>query len=91
MKAKEGFNLKKICDEYVILAEGKTNIDFCNIINMNESSAYLWKKLSDSHKEFTIEDMANLLVEEYEVDKKTALTDAAKLAEQWVKAGIVTQ
>ena len=89
MKIKEGFNLRSICGEYIMVAEGKMNIDFCNVINLNDTAAYLWKQLSATGKEFEVEDMANLLVKEYEVDKKTALTDAADLAKQWVKAGII--
>ena len=45
MKAKPGFNLREVCGENIIVAEGKENIDFSNIISMNESSAYLWKKI----------------------------------------------
>ncbi len=89
MKTKEGFNLRTICGEHVMVAEGKMNIDFCNIINMNDTAAYLWEKLNIPGKDFSVEEMADLLVSEYEVDKETALTDAAALAEQWVKAGIV--
>ena len=44
MRIKKDFNLREVCGEYIIVAEGKENIDFCNIISMNESSAYLWKE-----------------------------------------------
>ena len=87
MKEKKGFNLRNVCGEQIIVAEGKENIDFSNIISMNESSAYLWKELSG--KEFSVEDMAELLEKEYEVDHATALTDSAQLAEIWKNAGIV--
>lgn len=86
MKAKKGFNLREICGEHILIAEGKENIDFSKIISMNESAAYLWNKLQD--KDFTTEDMAKLLTEEYEVDQATALQDAEKLAKTWVEAGI---
>ena len=43
MKTKKGFNIRNVCGENIIVAEGKENIDFSNIISMNESSAYLWK------------------------------------------------
>ena len=43
MKAKKGFNLRDVCGEKIIVAEGKENIDFSNIISMNESSTNrLW-------------------------------------------------
>ena len=78
MKQKKGFNLRNVCGEQIIVAEGKENIDFSNIISMNESSAYLWQKLEG--KEFSVEDMAKLLTEEYEVDEATALTACKYLA-----------
>ena len=40
MKAKKGFKLRTVCGESIIVAEDKENIDFSNIISMNESSAY---------------------------------------------------
>lgn len=88
MKTKQGFNLRQICGEHILLAEGKENIDFSNIISLNETAAFLWQQLTD--KEFTPEDMAQLLVENYEVDHETALSDARALAAEWQKAGIVT-
>ena len=39
MKAKKGFNLRNVCGEQIIVAEGKENIDFSNIISMNEFSS----------------------------------------------------
>ena len=88
MKTKIGFNLRNICGENIIVAEGKENIDFSSIVSMNDSSAYLWNKVSEMES-FTTEDMANLLTEEYEVDNTTALRDSKALALQWIKAGIV--
>ena len=88
MKAKKGFNLRSVCGEQIIVAEGKENIDFSNIISMNESSAYLWR-LVQQRESFTIDDMADLLTEEYEVERETALADVKTLAEQWIAAGIV--
>ena len=45
MKVKNGFNLREVCGEHIIVAEGDENIDFSNIISMNESSAYLWEEV----------------------------------------------
>jgi len=89
MKTKPGFNLRDVCGEKIIVAEGKENIDFSNIISMNESSAYLWEQIVG--KDFTAEDLARLLTEEYEVDEETAYTDASALAEQWKNAGIIEE
>ena len=40
MKTKKGFNLRTICGENIIVAEGVENIDFSRIISMNESAAF---------------------------------------------------
>ena len=88
MKAKKGFNLREVCGEQIIVAEGKENIDFSNIISMNESSAYLWKKVQQMDS-FTADELAQLLTEQYEVEYEVALKDATTLAGQWVEAGIV--
>ncbi len=86
MKAKTGFNLRNVCGEQVIVAEGRENIDFSNIISMNETSAYLWNAIQD--KDFTVDDLVKLLTQEYDVDEQTARKDAQALAKQWLEAGI---
>ena len=87
MKIKKGFNLRTICGEQIIVAEGIENIDFSKIISLNESSAYLWNAVAG--KDFTAEDLANLLSERYEVDEATALADAKEISQKWVEVGIV--
>ena len=88
MKAKKGFKLREICGENIIVADGIENIDFSSIISMNESSAYLWKAVQDK-EQFSTEELAALLTEQYEVDEATALTDSQMLVDQWLKAGII--
>lgn len=87
MKTKSGFNLRQICGENVIIAEGEENIDFSNIISMNESSAYLWKNIQD--KDFSEDELVKLLTEEYEVDEITAKSDVNSLVKSWLNAGII--
>ena len=87
MKAKPGFNLRVVCGENIIVAEGEENIEFSNIISMNESSAYLWQNIQG--KEFTHEDLVGLLTQEYEVDEATAMKDVKALTELWLQAGII--
>lgn len=88
MKTKPGFNIRNVCGQDLIVAEGEENIDFSNIISMNETSAYLWKGVQKMDS-FTVEDMAELLLNEYEVDIKTAINDCSRLAAQWAQAGII--
>ena len=95
MKAKKGFNLREVCGEQIIVAECKENLDFTNIISMNESSAFLWNSVQG--KEFTIEDLADLLVDNYMIDENTPLDrerakkDAQAMLDKWVEANIVEE
>lgn len=87
MKAKNGFNLRTVCGENILVAEGEENIDFSNIISMNESSAYLWNSIQG--KDFEVKDLVDLLIEMYEVDEETATRDARLLVDQWKQAEII--
>lgn len=89
MKINEGFELREMCGEHIIIATGVANIDFSKVISLNESAAYLWRKVEG--KEFTPATMAALLTEKYDIDEATALADATALAHRWVETGIAAQ
>lgn len=87
MKAKQGFKLRPLGNEYILIGESVEQINFNKMITMNESAAYLWQKVEDGHA-FTAEDLAALLCEEYEVSPEQALKDAQATIESWHEAGI---
>ena len=39
-------------------------------------------------REFTVEEMAQMLVDEYGIDMELALTDSKALCQSWIDAGI---
>ena len=88
MRAKKGFKLRNICGENIIVAEGKENIDFNNMISMNETSAFLWEQIEQKDN-FDAETLTELLLDNYDVDKETALNDASELIKQWLEAEII--
>ena len=87
MKFKPGFELRDICGEKVVIATGIENIDFNQMIALNESPAYLWQQVAD--KEFNADTLTQLLCQEYEVDEATAQTDAENLISEWTKQGLI--
>ena len=87
MKIKEGFELRNVCGEFIVVAYGEQNIDFSRIISLNESAAMLWNAVLG--KDFTAQMLAEKLCEEYEVDADTALADAQDIALRWQEAGLV--
>ncbi len=87
MRTKKGFELREICGEKVIMATGIENIDFNQLISLNESAAYLWSKITDCS--FDKDTLASLLCDEYEVSKEQALIDAENIIGQWFEEGII--
>ena len=89
MKINNGFELREMCGEHIVIGTGVENIDFSKVISLNESAAWLWREVEG--KEFTAETLATLLMQQYDVDEVTALADAATLVARWVSVGLVTE
>lgn len=88
MRIKEGFELREICGEHVILSHGMDNIDFSKIISLNETAAFLWKQ--SCGKEAISEDgLVSSLLEAYEVDEETARKDVAQVLAKWREIGLL--
>ena len=88
MKIKEGFQLREVCGEYVIVAYGMKNIDFSKVINLNESAADMWKAVVG--KDFTVEDLKNALLANYDVSEEQASADAQRVAAEWKEIGLIS-
>ena len=86
MKIKKGFVLRQMCGENIVTAEGLEHINFNKLISLNSTAAFLWKQLVG--KDFTVEDMATLLVEEYGIDMELALKDSKALCQAWTDAEV---
>lgn len=90
MKIKNGFELQCVCGEHIIVPTGIENVDFSKIISLNETAAYLWKECS-ALGSFTIDNMVELLLNEYEVEEPIAREDCGKIAECWGEMGLIEE
>lgn len=86
MKIKKGFELRDICGEKVVIATGIENIDFGNMLSLNEVSALLFSKIKAGEQ--TLESLAAELCEEYEVEHEQALKDVTDFYEKLCALGI---
>ena len=89
MRIKEGFILRAICGEYVVVGEGLAQVNFNKMLSLNNSAAYLWKELEG--KDFTLDTMVDLLLENYDVTREQAAEDVEKLLQIWIKEGVVQE
>ena len=86
MKIKEGFVIRTICGHSVVSGEGRALVNYSKLVRLNDTAAYLFQAVQG--REFTAETLADLLLEEYDVDRDRALQDAEALCAQWAEIGI---
>lgn len=87
MKFKDGYKVRSMAGENVVIMQGKAGSDMTRIISLNESSLLLWNELQN--REFEVADIANILVENYNIDQITAEQDAKAWAEKLVECGLI--
>lgn len=87
MKINEGFELRDVCGAKVVLAFGEEHMDFSKVIMLNETAAYLWQAVQG--KEFTADEMVDLLCQEYEVEPAQAKADVEEMLAKWKEQGVV--
>lgn len=72
MKIKEGFILRQIAGEDIVVPIGNNIADFNGVIRLNESAAFLWRELQS---EISKNDLVNKLKSEYEIGEELATKD----------------
>lgn len=87
MKTKNGFRLRELGGEYILIGESVELVNFNKIITFNESAAYLWQKIEG--KEFNINTLTQLLLDEYDVSEELAHQDAQATIDDWKEIGLL--
>lgn len=78
MKIKNGFVVREVGGENVVVPVGEMSKVFHGMINLNETGAFLWNFFSEEH---TIEEGIAALLKEYDVDEAVARVDVEKFVE----------
>lgn len=89
MRLKEGFVLREVAGEKIVSGAGLGQIDFNRLVTLNRSAAYLWENVYG--KDFSVADLAGLLVSRYGIGMDTATADAGALARQWKEIGLTEE
>ena len=88
MRIKNGFVLREVCGENVIMGEGLGAIDFGRLLCLNETAAWLWKEAKEMG-DFTVEQLTDKLCEAYDVTPDEARQDVAAIIAEWQNVGVV--
>ena len=89
MKKIEGFVMRRLGQDAIIVAESVDLIDFDRIVSLNSSAAYVWESLPDT--DFSAQTVMDLLLSRYDVEQEVACNDAEELVNVWLKAGIIQE
>lgn len=73
MKIKDGFVLRNVADNYIVIGVGEEAVDFNGMITLNETGAFLWKILAESDVDKN--GLLTSLMHEYDVDADTVERD----------------
>lgn len=88
MRIKNGFVLREVCGERVIVGEGLGAINFGKLLALNETAAWLWHQ-AQAMGDFTIESLADKLCEEYDVTPDEARRDVTGIVAEWQQVEVV--
>ncbi len=86
MKIKEGFTLRRVLDECVVIANGEASKTFHGMIKLNDSAASLWEWIEKGLSEA---ELCKALAEKYELAPEKARDDVKSMILQMTEAGIV--
>ena len=88
MKIKQGFVLREVCGEHVIVGEGLSAINFGRLLALNETAAWLWKE-AQAQGNFTIDSLASKLCEAYDINPTEARQDTKDIIVQWQEVEVI--
>ena len=72
MKIKEGFLLRQVGENHIVVPVGSQAVDFRCIITLNETGAFIWNKLQQA---CTADQLVSAMLEEYDVPQEVAEAD----------------
>ena len=80
MKIKQGFTLRRVVDEYMVMPTGENIKRYGGTVVLNDVSAYIYEQLKQP---ISREDLLSQILEEFDVDAETASADLDVLLEQF--------
>ena len=87
MKLKDNLAVRKIGNEYMMVSENGSGLDYTRVISFNSSAAYLIEKVG--HNIFTEDECGELLIEKYGIAREIVESDVNSLIEKLQKENLL--
>ena len=86
MKIKEGYVIRQVMGNHVVIATGEESRNFHGMVKLNETAANIWAYISEGKSE---DEIVATMMSEYEVEEKQLRADVRKTIETLVAQGLV--
>jgi len=88
LKIKEGFMLREVAGQWLVVPLGERVVEFSGIMTLSESGAVLWRKME---QDVSSEEMIATILAEYNVDEETAKTDVLEFIDKLREKSLIEE
>ena len=86
MRIKEGFVLREVAGQNMVIATGEASKDFHGMIRLNGTGKIIWRGLQEKLSE---EEIAKKLCADYEIDEESAKQDVNEFLAKMTEMGFL--
>lgn len=88
MKVKQGFVMRTVAGQAVVIATGEASKSFQGMIRLNETGKVVWQGLTAG---LELDQIAHQVAAEFSVDADTAMNDVAKFVDDMRHNGFLDE
>ena len=86
MKIKDGFVVRDIMGQCVVVATGEASQDFSGMIKLNDTGKVIWEGVASGKSE---DEIVDFIVSKYDVEKDRAKTSVKKFIDEMKDRGFI--
>jgi len=88
MKIKDGFVMRDVMGQSVVVATGEASKTFSGMIKLNETGKIVWESISDGKSK---DEIVERIIDEFEVDKARAESGVNTFINNMVEKGFIEE
>ena len=87
MRIKQEYQVREVAGENIVILQGRYGADLTRIVTFNDSALLMWNELFG--RDFTAQDAAAVLLQNYEVEEATAQKDAQLWIDKLIECNLL--
>jgi hypothetical protein len=86
MRISEGFVLREVAGQAVVIAVGEASEKFHGMINLNDTGKCIWQGIQEGMLE---KEIVKKITDQYEVDPERAENDVKQMVQKMYEVGVI--